>query len=72
MFQLQQSHNQQDVKVYVVSFACITREKLAVEWFQNVSRVMGCDTNSKNGKIIQSQILKLMNKNLIIFPNMLK
>lgn len=51
MFLLQDSHNQQNDRVYSVSLASAPRDKLAVERFQNVSRIMVWGAISKKGKL---------------------
>lgn len=51
MFQLQDSHNQQNDRVYGVSLKDIPIDKLAVERFQNVSAVMVWGAISPRGKL---------------------
>lgn len=51
LFLLQDSHNQQNDRVYAAKLADAPRDKLAVERFQNVSRVMVWGAISLRGKL---------------------
>lgn len=51
MFLLQESHNQQNDRVYVKRLSDAPMDKLAVERYQNVSRVMVWGAISKKGKL---------------------
>lgn len=51
MFLLQDTHNQQNDRVYAVKLAEAPRDKLAVQRFQNVSRVMVWGAVSRNVKL---------------------
>jgi transposase len=51
LFLLQETHNQQNNRIWSVTLADIPRDKLAVSRFQNVSRVMVWGGISKTGKL---------------------
>lgn len=51
LFLLQDSHNQQNDRVYAKRLSDIPRDKLAVERFQNVSKVMVWGGVSRKGKL---------------------
>jgi hypothetical protein len=51
MVLLQDYHNQQNDRVWSVSLADASKEKLFVERFQNVSRVMVWGAISRSGKL---------------------
>jgi inhibitor of nuclear factor kappa-B kinase subunit alpha len=51
MFLLQDHHNQQNDRIYAAHLSDIPRDKLAVQRFQNVSRVMVWGCFSKNLKV---------------------
>jgi inhibitor of nuclear factor kappa-B kinase subunit alpha len=51
MFLLQDTHNQQNDRIYATKLADIPKDKLAVQRFQNVSRVMVWGGFSRNVKL---------------------